>query len=105
MTNQFKIKKDKDGRTYYTGYANKTTNAVISLNDVNLIVEGNPKINIRDGDSRYGEELIIELLRTGSVIQTPKKSNYDSIEIYFPKNEGLQLIERFIDFYKGRDNY
>ena len=100
MPNQpvFTKKIDDDGRMYYTGYANKISNCVVSYDDKNMIFSGNPKINLRSGSSKFGDELFIELLCDGSVQFAPKNSWYDSIEIYFPSGFGIDFLKKFIEF-------
>lgn len=95
---------DKKGRRYFTAYSNKTSNAVIHLGDKNTIIEGNPKIRLRLGESEFGEEFVFELLRTGKITQTPKNSKYDSVEIYLPKDFGLDFFERALAFFKRKNN-
>lgn len=97
----FTKKVDDAGRIYYTGYANIETNSVISIGKKNYVIEGNPKINWRVGDSQHGNELFIEHMVTGKVKQTPKNSNHNSIEIYFPDKMGIQFFKNFITFIEG----
>lgn len=95
----FAIKVDAHGRTYFTGYANMETKAVISLFDKNYIVTGNPKINLRKGNSTHGDEIIIEMLQTDTTVtETPKNSTYNNIEIYFPESIGVEFLKEFIKF-------
>jgi len=106
----FAIKKDNEGKTYYTGYYDKLGSAIVSLDNINIEVIGTPKINIREGNSKFGEQLFIELLRDGAITnrKTVKKSEYDTVEIYFPRVTGLKFFKDFIKYYennKGSDNY
>lgn len=96
----FTKKTDDKGREYFTAYANKKTNCVISLGKNNYVVEGNPKINMRLGKSKFDEEIFIELLKVGKIKKTNKQSNYDSIEIYFPKDFGLQFLKDAIKYFE-----
>lgn len=94
----FTKKTDEDKRIYYTGYTNRLSTCVLSHSGKNLIFEGNPKINLRKGNSKFGDELFIELLCSGKIKVAPKNSKYDSIEIYFPKNFGIIFLKDFINF-------
>lgn len=98
----FTGKVDEQKRIYLTAYSNITSNAVVSLDDENVIVEGNPKINLRLGSSEHGEELIFELLRTGEVTKASKNSKHDTIEIYLPMAAGLSFLKEAITFFEQK---
>jgi hypothetical protein len=83
---------DAGGRRFGVAYFNRGSNAVVGLGDELLVIPGNPKISIRQGRSHHGEELIVELLRTGAVRTFPKNTGHDGIEIYFPLAEGIRFL-------------
>lgn len=100
----------KDGnRTFKTAYSNITSKSVVTLNisafsGKNVIVEGNPKISVREGDSKHGEELVFELLRTGPIREEPRNSAYDTIEIYMPKEFGIKFLEDALEYFKKHNS-
>ena len=100
----FTKKTDDSGREYFTAYANKITNCVVSHGDKNLVLKGNPKINLRIGESVFDDEIFIELLCMGEVRATKKNSDYDTVEIYFPKGFGLDFFKKFIYFVENDVN-
>lgn len=93
-----------DGKRYITGYSNCESNAVLSIDGENTIIQGNPKIKLRKGISPFGEEIVFELLRKGKVIKRPKNSEYDTLEIYLPKEYGLKFLKDFIAFCEKCEN-
>lgn len=102
----FTKKIDKVSREYFTAYSNKQGFACISIGEEdgnNYIYEGNPKINYRKGDSKFGAEIIFELLVKGLKEKTPKRTKYESIEIYMPYEKGIEFLESAIKYFKGQD--
>ena len=97
---RFAKKDDNKDRQYYTAYSNVDGHCCISLRGRNLIVPGNPKISIRIGQSRFGDEIIFELLRTGAPTAAPQKTKIDTIEIYMPMANGLKFLEDAVAFFK-----
>jgi len=100
----FAKKVDDKQREYYTAYSNHTSKAVVHLKNQNIIIEGNPKISVRIGKSKFGEEVIFELLRTGTIETTKKRTGYDSVEIYLPKDKGIKFLEETLKFLKEKLN-
>ena len=96
---------DKDGHVWLIAYANTPSRAVVSLKEFqkNLIVNGNPAIALRLGDSQFGEELIFEVFRKQNDIlqRTPKRTNHDLIECYYPKASGLEFFEQTLKYFKA----
>lgn len=100
--------KDKNGRKFRVAYSNMTSDAVITLNfsgfnGKKVIVEGNPKISLRDGESKHGEQIIFELLRTGPIREEPAESAYDTVEIYLPKKFGMEFLEDALKYFKKKE--
>ena len=96
----FTKNKDKDGRDFYVAYSNREGACCISLKGKNVVVPGNVKIGMRMGDSRFGNEMIFELLRTGPIKINPKRTDIDTIEIYLPMTDGLKFLESAIAYFK-----
>lgn len=98
--------KDEKGNTFFNGYVNKETTGVLSYQGKNLVFKGNPKIVIRTGDkSIFGEELIIELKILEVIKGYKQNTNHDTMEIYFPKNEGIEFLKEFIKEYEKNNKY
>ena len=99
----FTQKVDKEGREYFTAYSNTQGFCCISIgkrDGKNYIFEGNPKINYRKGDSIFGNEIFFEILIKEKKEVTPKKTDYDSVEIYMPFDKGIEFLERTVRFFK-----
>lgn len=96
----FAEKVDDEGRKYHTLYGNRQTKAVVSFGNKNIVYSGNPKINLRLGDSKFGEEIFFELWCDGEVKETPKRTHHDSIEIYLPKDEGIKFLKYAISHFE-----
>lgn len=97
----FTEKEDVKKRKYFTGYANKTTKAVMCFKGKNIVFSGNPKINMRLGESDFGDELFVEFLITDVEESYDSKSKTDGIEIYFPIDEGITFFEQAINYFKN----
>ena len=95
-----KRKVDRQGRVYLTTYSKEKTEAVISLGDRNTTITGIPKLNLRFGDSQFGEQLFFEFLGKGEIRTLPKRSNYDTIEIYYATEKGIQFLKDSLDYFK-----
>jgi len=105
----FYIDTDNQGHKFLKAFANIPASAVISLKEMgkNLIVRGNFKLSIRIGKSKFGQEVIFELLRFQDVKveEALKNTHHDSVEIYLPQERGILFLEEAIDkineFYKS----
>lgn len=93
--------KDLKGNRYITCYSNIKTNAVISLNDKNIVVKGNPKISVRTGEkSKFGKELLFQFLIEKVEKEYISNSNYKTIEYYLPLKEGLEFLKKSIIYFE-----
>ncbi|UCD20731.1 MAG: hypothetical protein JSW08_03075 [archaeon] len=103
----FTINEDNHGRKYFTAYSNITSKAVMSMTGKKLTVTGNPKIWVRVGYSKYGEEMGFELLRDRRIKPTlePCNSDYETVEIYLPKEIGIKFLEEALKFLKKNHHH
>ena len=98
----FAKKMNKGGLDFYTIYSNTKSNAVISIGGQNLVLEGQPAINLRLGNSKFGEEIIFELIINKDSPPRILKGNSktDKVEIYLLKDIGLKVLEMAIKRFK-----
>ena len=96
----FAIKNDENKRTYYTVYGQKKTKSVISYAGANVEYEGTPKLNIRLGDSKFGDEFFVELLIDKKISEYAGKANYNTVEIYFSIEEAFEMFERLKKYFE-----
>ena len=61
----------------------------------------NNKYDLEERTAKFGEEIIIELLCDGTVAKAPKRSKYDTVEIYFPKEAGIKFFRDALDKFEG----
>ena len=97
----FAIGRDKEGREYLNAFSNIKSCSVISLEDKNIIVEGNPKIKLRIGESKFGNEMVFELIKTGGIKESAKRSKHDTVEIYLPLKFGLEFLKDTVKFFEN----
>jgi len=98
----YRRKIDSGGREYLTGYSCITTNAAIAIGDKEYVISGQPKINLRRGPSKNGNELFFEHYVDKIVKKKPSHSRHDTIEIYMPMRNGIELIDGFLSFLEER---
>lgn len=96
----FAKNKDKNGNTYLNCYANKETTAIVSVGEKNHVFSGNPSISFRKGNSKFGEEFILHFLVKEIKETYDKNTGHKRIEIYLPKDFGLQFLQDSINFIK-----
>ena len=79
---------DKKGRHYlhFDGYESK---CVVAYNGLNSEFKGVPKMVLRLGKSKFGNELICEFKINDLIQEYPVNSKHNGVEFYLPLNEEL----------------
>jgi len=98
----YRRKVDSGGREYLTGYSCINSKCCIAIGDKEYVVSGQPKINVRRGPSKNGNELFFEHYVDKVVKKKASHSKHDTIEIYLPLRNGLKLIDGFLNYLEGR---
>jgi len=105
---EYTIKTDKENRKYHTVYG-KPTRSVITWEGICMEFSGNPKLNVRLGESKFGNEFFVEFLIDKK--EREYKCNYQkthskpgNIEIYFKIEEAFELFERLKKYFELLQN-
>ena len=93
-------KVDQVGRVYHTIYLSHKTNCCIALEEENLIVPVEPNFTLRLGNSKFGDEILVQLIQKGKIERYHKKSPERHIEFYLPKNAGIIAIQQALDYWR-----
>ena len=97
---------DKEGREYFVCYSNQQGHACVSLGNeggVNYIYDGNVKLTYRKGYSSFGNELIFELLVERHKEKTPKRTKYETIEIYLQADKAIEFLKNALKHISEND--
>lgn len=84
--------KDKQGREYKIAYSNKRSEAIEAMGDKLTIIEGEPSLFLRTGNSKYGEQLVLCLEHAQVKETREKKGTGKVIELYLPLEFGLEWL-------------
>lgn len=88
---------DSKGRIYHHIAIPCIKEGVLSLGESNMVYEGWFKVVLRNGESKFGEQVIFEF-RIDKLKETyPCKSKHDCFEVYMPKKEALEVFARIIN--------
>jgi len=76
------------------------TDAIINVDGKNRVFKGVPEIIIREGESIFGNQLIFNFLINSEIESYPASTPHKRLEIYFPKDKALELLQKIIDALK-----
>lgn len=91
---------DNEGRTYITAYAHPNSQAVVSIGEKNVIIDGTVKLELRVGKSQFGEQIIFSFIRDGKIELTKRRTKFDIIEFYLPKELGIDFIKKAVEHFE-----
>lgn len=91
------IRKDKKGREY-EHFILKNKKLIIKIGDKNELFKGDFKIVSRKGESKFGEEVLVEFLIHGKEKEYVAScgSGFDYTEVYLKPEEAKELFENFL---------
>lgn len=87
---------DATGKVYKNYYFDNKTDGLLAFKQKILNFKGLPKIVIRNGSSKYGEQMIFQFLIDGEFELTDKRTKHNTLEIYFPKEAGIDFLKQVI---------
>ena len=96
----FTITTDDQGRKYYVAYSNKETNTILCRSGVNHQYRGNSKLIVRVGDSKFDDEFILAFNIHEKTKTYLANSKHDVIEIYFPKERGIEFFKNALEHFE-----
>lgn len=88
---------DNQGRKYHKVTYDKDIPCVITLNGTNLKVTGTPRIVLRTGDSKFGEEVLFEFFITSFDEEYPTNSKWNCTEYYLTKDEAINFLKTALE--------
>ena len=89
----FAIKSDSKECVYYTSYSGLETECVVALGNQNQVLRGEPRITIRKGDSKFGDQIFFDFYVKEIKEKLPKKSIHNTVEVYMNLDEGIQFLK------------
>jgi hypothetical protein len=75
---------------------------IVAIDGKNIEIPVRPNITARHGESKYGDELVVQLVVVGEPREYPKKSPEKHIEFYLPKEFGIKFLKDTISFFEGK---
>lgn len=96
MPNNQQVTKDAMGREYHHTWFDVQTNAIVCEKGVNRVFQGVPQLITRNGDSVFGNEVIIQFVVLNEKEPYPCNSPYKHIEIYLPKEKAVEILEKML---------
>lgn len=90
--------KDLAGREYKIAYSNMPAEAVVATDEHKAVYTGEPSVFLRLGDSQHGEQLVLCLEHAKLKVVEPKKGVGRVIEIYLPKEFGLEWLQNAVSY-------
>lgn len=99
MKNFFNINTDAQGRQYANCYAGDETEACVTIKGKVLVLRGTPKLVLRKGSSVFGEQFFFQFLIKEVKEEYDAKTDHQTLEIYYPHEEGLSFIKESISFF------
>ena len=99
------VTKDNDGRVYHKLFLPNKIDLCLALNNNNYIIPMKINISLRNGQSKFGEQIVIQLVKDGNLTEVyRKKSPMEHIEFYLPKELGIIFLNHCIECFKARGN-
>jgi len=89
----FAIKSDAKDCVYYTSYSGLDSECVVSNEKKNQVLKGEPRITIRKGDSKFGNQIFFDFYIKEKKETLPKRSIHNTIEVYMELEEGIQFLK------------
>ena len=99
-----KVFQDRQGRVYKHYIAEGDKKAIICRKGINKLFNGTFKLVSREGDSVFGDEVIVEFLMKGLEKEYSANSNHECVEIYLKKEEAIELLEGMLKQLKGGES-
>jgi len=93
--------KDGKGNYYRNSYLNQDAEAVICVDGKNQVFKGNPKIVLRKGASKFGNQILFQFLINKKVEEYKANSKHDVLEFYFSEKDGMEFLKDTIKFFEG----
>jgi len=91
---------DDQGRLYHNIYFVKDTNINVAVDGVNTTYHGTPKITFREGNSVYGEEMILQFNIKDKIKEYNMNSDWQTVEQYFDFDDGIKFLEQALEYIK-----
>ena len=89
---------DQKGRVYKKVFSNFKQDAVVSTDKKNNAYSVKPNIAIRRGESKFNDQVVLQLVIENFIEEYKSRSQIDHLETYFKINE--ETIEFFEEFLK-----
>lgn len=87
---------DAMGRKYFHIWFDVVTNSVVCIDGVNRTFEGIPQVIMRNGDSAFGNEVVLQFVIKGEKPSYNASSPYNHIEMYLPKEQAISIFEKML---------
>jgi len=96
----FNEAEDAKGNKYKKAYSNIVGDCVVTVRGKNLHFKGRSNLFMRDGKSKFGDELCFyfKIEKLESEYETTSK--HECVEFYLPKEFGLEFLENAIKHFK-----
>ena len=100
----FRFNKNNDLKknTYLNCYSNIDTDTIIALNGTNFELKGIQKIVVREGGSKFGNQLLFQFLVKEKINEYKSNSIYPTIEFYLPLDVGVEFLEQSLKYIKDK---
>jgi hypothetical protein len=95
MASQYTFK-DAKGREYTNFYC-KECDLTVAIDGEVSNFRSSPKFVIMRGESVFGEQLIIQGLIKNFIKKYPAKTDWETVEIYFPLKESVEVLKKIIE--------
>lgn len=96
--------KDNKGRKYKNVYLNNEKEAIFCFNGVNHVFKVNPVMVLREGNSEFGDQLLFQFIILKKIKEYATKGDHDLFELYLSKKEGIEILERALEYFKGKED-
>jgi len=94
--------KDNKGRIYHHIGGDVVSTGIICNEGTNTHCEGKLNLALRNGESKFGDEIIFQLIIDKVVQKYSAVSPLNHLEIYFSRENAVEMFEKMLEILKDK---